>query len=255
MEPRIQRAYLQWAVDGVTPPKCACRVLVAPPSLQFISLFLVWVLLTLVCGVSWKSAVDTSANADHFDYFEALYMAVQVTTSAGYDSDITSPQMKLVYLAELVGGLVIFAILVGFITDAVTGFMASLSSGRTKVVAEGHTLIVGESPRDARAVRCSVVRFSFPQAPSPPCPVSCCCVGTPRYGTHTHTHTHTEGDRRDHNGVHGAILPPGPQAGTSRCRGSCTRSRSCARAMRARTRTAGISAGCRRRRRSRARRS
>ena len=46
----------------------------------------------------------------------------------------------------------VFAVLVGFITDAVSQFMESLAIGRTKVAEDGHTLILGWNEATLRCV-------------------------------------------------------------------------------------------------------
>ena len=70
-------------------------------------------------------------------------MAFQVLASGGNDDEITSIGQRLVYATQLFAGVVVFAILVGFITDAVTSFMNDLNAGKTKVAELGHSLILG----------------------------------------------------------------------------------------------------------------
>ena len=59
-------------------------------------------------------------------------------TAAGYDDSIPSGNgLRSVSFLMIATGLVVFAILVGFITDAVTTYMDSLKVGSTDVELEG----------------------------------------------------------------------------------------------------------------------
>ena len=53
---------------------------------------------------------------------------------------------------QLFAGMIIFAILVGFITDIVTGFMSSLEEGTTQVAEKNHTLILGWNESTPRVI-------------------------------------------------------------------------------------------------------
>ena len=84
---------------------------------------------------------------------ESLWVSLQILAAAGVDDSIPDLTiLRCVYFLALLAGLVIFAILVGFITDSVTTFMDSLDEGRTKVVTLGHTLILGSNEATPRLV-------------------------------------------------------------------------------------------------------
>lgn len=84
---------------------------------------------------------------------DSIWMALQVLSSAGFDGNLPAPALlRVVYLSMIICGLVVFAVLVGFITDAVESFTRSLANGRTKVVEHGHTLILGTSEATPRVV-------------------------------------------------------------------------------------------------------
>ena len=55
-------------------------------------------------------------------------------------------------LSQVLCGFCLFAILVGFITDAVASFMGKLSAGRTRVVERGHTVVLGWNESTPRLV-------------------------------------------------------------------------------------------------------
>ena len=52
----------------------------------------------------------------------------------------------------LLSGVVVFAVLVGFVTDSILSFTHGLAAGRTKVVEKGHTLILGTTESTPRLV-------------------------------------------------------------------------------------------------------
>jgi hypothetical protein len=93
---------------------------------------------------------------------DGVFMAVQLITSASFNDIPDENNLRLLYFVQIFFGLVVFAILVGFITDAVSQFMNSLASGRTKVAADGHTLILGWNEATLRAVvQCSFLRRQY----------------------------------------------------------------------------------------------
>ena len=89
---------------------------------------------------------------------DGIFMALQLIVSAGFDDSIPDKNgLRFVFFLMIFFGLVVFAVLVGFITDAVSQFMDSLAVGRTKVAEDGHTLILGWNEATLRCV----VQISF----------------------------------------------------------------------------------------------
>ena len=82
----------------------------------------------------------------------ATYTAFQVVAAGGQDLSITGTEHRAIFFVMILSGLVVFAILVGFITEAVQEYMLALSSGRSKVVEKGHTLILGWNESTPRLV-------------------------------------------------------------------------------------------------------
>eukprot|EP00928_Gymnodinium_smaydae_P000368 TRINITY_DN10142_c0_g1_i1.p1 TRINITY_DN10142_c0_g1~~TRINITY_DN10142_c0_g1_i1.p1 ORF type:complete len:805 (-),score=103.90 TRINITY_DN10142_c0_g1_i1:126-2540(-) len=129
----------------------------ANSNIPFIALWIVFVILTVTFGALWKHfLVATQENPEQVyghNYWDAFFMSLQVLTSAGYADDIPSPAiLRALYLLMIFSGLVVFAVLVGFITESVTSFMSDLEEGRTKVAEEGHTLILGWNEATVRLV-------------------------------------------------------------------------------------------------------
>lgn len=83
---------------------------------------------------------------------DALFLHIQLITSAGYEDIPDENGLRYIFFCSIFFGLVIFAILVGFITDVVGGFMKDLDTGRTKVAEDGHSLILGWNEATQRVV-------------------------------------------------------------------------------------------------------
>ena len=119
---------------------------------------------TAVCllglGVSWYR-LSSEVSDEVFgqsNVYDAVFIALQLIISAGYDDAIPDKNgLRQLFVFILFFGLVVFAVFIGFITDAVSEFMDSLEEGKTKVAAEGHTLILGWNEATMR----SVVQMAF----------------------------------------------------------------------------------------------
>ena len=89
---------------------------------------------------------------------DGIFMALQLISSAGFDDSIPDESgLRWLFFLMIFFGLVVFAVLVGFITDSVSQFMDSLAVGRTKVAESSHTLILGWNEATLRCV----VQISF----------------------------------------------------------------------------------------------
>ena len=92
---------------------------------------------------------DTSTKG-----WNSFYMTLQVLMTGGYDMGIgpTHNLLRFLFFLQILVGLVVFAILVGFITDIVQTFMDDLNKGKSKVTDRGHTLILGWNEASQRTV-------------------------------------------------------------------------------------------------------
>ena len=99
-----------------------------------------------------KSADYESLGKDSFN--DSLYVSLNVLLAGGFDemTDINHNAVRIVHFSCLLTGFVLFAILIGFITDTVTSYMEELSAGRSKVCESSHTLILGWNEATARVV-------------------------------------------------------------------------------------------------------
>ena len=120
----------------------------AIPNFQFYLLGGFTVVLVLILAGLWEVQ-----HAGTLQYNDALWLTFQVVASAGFTNDYTVPLDRLLYAVMLFSGLVVFAILVGFITEAITEFMQALNAGETKVAASALTLTPAATPDDSPLAR------------------------------------------------------------------------------------------------------
>ena len=80
---------------------------------------------------------------------DSFWLSLLVLSTGGHDDSLPAIfSVRIVYFGGILIGLVIFAILVGFITDAVVNFMDGLAKGKSKVIMNGHTLVPASCGRD-----------------------------------------------------------------------------------------------------------
>ena len=98
-----------------------------------------------VYGVVWIHAVTSFEDTESIS--DAVFMSVQVILTGGYEGGMPKLDQKVCFVSMVVFGIVLVSTLIGLITDAVGGYMDSLSAGSTKVVERNHTLILGKKER------------------------------------------------------------------------------------------------------------
>ena len=109
----------------------------------------------IVFAFIWLFQVSESGDEELFgqDIPDAFYFALQMIATGGYNDAIPDKVgLRWMYMVIIIFGFVIFATFVGFITDAFASFMSDLASGKTKVAASDHTLILGWNEATLRAV-------------------------------------------------------------------------------------------------------
>ena len=127
------------------------NVLTIYPNGQF---FAIAVFTGLLIGLlGWWEKEAHRRSETPVTFATATYTAFQVVASGGQDLSIKGTEHRILFFCMILSGLVVFAILVGFITESVQEYMLALSSGRSKVVEKGHTLILGTSARRERTGR------------------------------------------------------------------------------------------------------
>jgi hypothetical protein len=147
------------------------NVLASNPGSQLYALGVMFLVFLIILSLVWwviVSAASEDEMADASDDFvasfkdtnkatnleNAFYMTLQVLMTGGFDMSIghTSILLRFLFFIQILVGLVVFAILVGFITEMVQGFMEDLNKGKSKVTDRGHTLILGWNDATQRTV-------------------------------------------------------------------------------------------------------
>ena len=127
----------------------------------FVSFAFVWYGLGMRKSGNWNNNDDDDGGDRVFgtkNLRDAFYFSLQMLSAGGYDDSMPEEFLfRAVFFLMILTGLVVFAILVGFITDSVTGYMDALKDGTTKVLEENHTVILGWNEATARCV----VQMSF----------------------------------------------------------------------------------------------
>ena len=97
-------------------------------------------------------------------FADAIYFSLLVLTNGDIDSEILpkTHAFRAIYFLMILLGLVLFAILIGFISDIVRTYMNSLNEGATKVIEQNHTLILGFNEATPRViVQCAFLRKQY----------------------------------------------------------------------------------------------
>jgi hypothetical protein len=126
--------------------------------------FIILAILSSICLIVFGLLWFRLSNESDEDVYgqespaDGIFMALQLIISAGFDDSIPDEAgLRWVFFLLIFFGLVVFAVLVGFVTDSVSQFMNSLAVGRTKVAESSHTLILGWNEATLRCI----VQISF----------------------------------------------------------------------------------------------
>ncbi len=103
-------------------------------------------------GASAAVASGTDVYDPYSQYAGAMYIVMQLLATGGFDSLKRPVGQECVLVAAILCGVLVFAVLVGFVNDAVAETMANLNRGRTKVATSGFTLILGWNEATVRVV-------------------------------------------------------------------------------------------------------
>jgi len=117
---------------------------------------------TVAFGIVW-AILDNAGTGKDWILHGAdgkVWFTFQIMATQGYDDAVREGMKsagfavleKLLLTAQLVFGLVVFAVLVGIITDSVTNLMTNIADGQTRVVEKNHTLLLGWNEATLRCV-------------------------------------------------------------------------------------------------------
>jgi len=111
-----------------------------------------------ILGGAWQHIIPKSSpnSEETEDFWGAVFMTFQVLLTGGHDPTIVHFDERVVYALTIGIGLIVVSVLIGIVSDSVGSFMRGLAAGTSKVVEEGHTLILGWNEATTRAV-CQIV--------------------------------------------------------------------------------------------------
>ena len=128
---------------------------------QLVVIFTSVVLVLVGCLYHYLAARPAVAGFDVFgsdSWADGIYLALSLVIAAGVDDSVPDKMgLRFVYVSLVIFGLVVFAVVVGFMTNKIDDFLVSIAEGHTKVAEDKHTLILGWNEATLRAV----VQISF----------------------------------------------------------------------------------------------
>lgn len=112
-------------------------------------LFLLSALLILITSVAVMAAGLTPAqDGTSLDFFQLIWYSLMRAMDAGaIGGDTGHPFFLFLMLVNTLGGIFIVSILIGVLTTGVESQLEELRKGRSFVIEQGHTLILGWSPQ------------------------------------------------------------------------------------------------------------
>lgn len=114
----------------------------------FTSLFLCFIVTLILVMLVRTIIIATGVPAQHEgDWFHHLYIAfLEMTDPGNMAQDIdSSPLYKIPSIFAGLAGIILLSMLIGFITTALVKKLEDLRKGHSKVIEEGHSLILGWS--------------------------------------------------------------------------------------------------------------
>ena len=128
----------------------------ANPNYPFLLLIANTTVVIGAAGAGWHLLAKRVSDAEVFGFdswWDGVYLAAHLVMTGGPDTDTPAETyLRYIYSFLVLFGLIVFAIVVGFITAGIEAGLEAVGSGRTKVAETGHTLILGWNEATLRAV-------------------------------------------------------------------------------------------------------
>jgi len=93
------------------------------------------------------------ADGDHITFSEAIWIVWTFVADPGTHAEEKISAQRVVALMVTIGGMLIFALMIGIIADGVSDLLDSLKKGKSRVIESGHTLILGWSDKVIPTIR------------------------------------------------------------------------------------------------------
>ena len=131
------------------------NAIAANPSVPFYILLVASFVITMLLSFLWDLVVKPEEGGEERpsgDFWGAAFLTFQVLITGGYDDSIVRLDERLIFFTMVMAGVLVVSILIGLITDSVTGYLDSLDAGASKVCESGHTLILGWNEATPRVI-------------------------------------------------------------------------------------------------------
>jgi hypothetical protein len=123
------------------------------PDSRFLFLILCTLIMMMVLAAIWTIIKhDKELKSTYSTFLDAFYMTFLVTTTGDYNVDVERSVERFIFGIIVLLGIIVTAVLIGIVTDTMSSAMAELASGKSKVVEENHTLILGWNESTPRLV-------------------------------------------------------------------------------------------------------
>ncbi len=123
---------------------------------ELVVVFTTVVLVVVGCLYHYLAARPSVAQFDVFgsnSWADGIYLALSLVIAAGVDDSVPDKLgLRFLYVSLVIFGLVMFAAVVGFMTNKIDDFLVSIAEGYTKVAEDKHALILGWNDATLRAV-------------------------------------------------------------------------------------------------------
>ena len=124
-----------------------------PIALIGLLLVLTLALVLFIATVLVVGGVAPGDAREPLDFIEAFWLAVVRTLDPGTFGADTGWRFRLIMLIDTLGGIFIVAALIGILSAGLEDRLGEMRKGRSLVVEEGHTLILGWSPKIFTIIR------------------------------------------------------------------------------------------------------
>lgn len=117
----------------------------------FYMLFIMSAIFVCLFGTLWREVQDDEWK-EEWTVRHGMFQAFQVLATGGIDDEIKERWPVIIYCLMCFFGIVVFALLVGMITESFAGIADKFNEGRTQFTGRDHTLIVGWNESTVRLI-------------------------------------------------------------------------------------------------------
>lgn len=110
------------------------------PKMQGLSIGVIAILIIIIGGLFWSVGTGEST-------MESMWIAWTFIADPGTHAENNEIFKRIVSLALTLGGMCIFAVVIGTISDSISTSVDNLRKGKSRVIESNHTLIIGQGDK------------------------------------------------------------------------------------------------------------